>query len=128
MSLPSLLQALKLSKVHILVMLIPPYAATAVIQKASDEGLVWPQYVWIFVYLEPASLSLLHQCGKTLSSCHIDCPCHVATMSQVWSTTTKGLHRNLLYDFVLQLVLAWNKTIRYHRIHWPYARYNDFYS
>ena len=37
-------------------------------------------------------------------------------------------YRNLLYDSVLQLVLAWNKTIRYHRIHRPYARYNDFYS
>ena len=124
----SLFQALKLSEVHILVMLIPPHAATAVIQKASDEGLVWPQYVWIFVYLEPASLSLTPMWENFIfMSYRLPMPCSY-NVSSVVNNYKRTPYRNLLYDSVLQLVLAWNKTIRYHRIHRPYARYNDFYS
>ena len=46
------LQELKSSEANIFVLLVPPKTASSTIQEVVKEGLVWPQYVWIFVLLD----------------------------------------------------------------------------
>ena len=106
------LQTLKSSEVHILVMLVPPHIATSVMQKVSDEGLVWPQYVWIFVHLEPAAIFLSPVWENVIFMSYrlplIDSSNTSCAVSRNSSGTS---YSSLLYDSVWGLALAWNNTL-----------------
>ena len=102
------LQTLKSSEVHILVMLVPPHIATSVMQKVSDEGLVWPQYAWIFVHLEPAAIFLSPVWENVIFMSYrlplIDSSNTSCAVSHNSSGTS---YSSLLYDSVWGLALAW---------------------
>ena len=106
------LQTLKSSEVHILVMLVPPHIATSVMQKVSDEGLVWPQYVWIFVHLEPTAIFLSPVWENVIfMSCRLPLIDSSNTSCAVSHNSSGTSYSSLLYDSVWGLALAWNNTL-----------------
>ena len=106
------LQTLKSSEVHILVMLVPPHIATSVMQKVSNEGLVWPQYVWIFVHLEPAAIFLSPVWENVIfMSYRLPLLDGSNTSCAVSHNSTGTSYSSLLYDSVWGLALAWNNTL-----------------
>ena len=52
------IQKLKYGETKIFVILAPHRISLSVIHNAIEEGVVWPDYVWVVVLLEPASLTL----------------------------------------------------------------------
>ena len=53
----STIQKLKYGETKIFVILAPPHISSSVIHKATEKGVVWPDYVWVVVLLEPAYLT-----------------------------------------------------------------------
>ncbi len=103
-----LVQSLESSGVHIFVVLLARPIATVVMQEVFKEGMVWPKYVWVFVHLDPVTLSLSpvwenvifmsYSLGESSSSSNRRIP-H-------WSP-----YRHLLYESVWALALTWNNSL-----------------
>ena len=103
-------QKLKYGETKIFVVLAPPHISLSVIHKAIEEGVVWPDYVWVVVLLEPASLTLsamlenvllIMYKSPTLDYSNINCTENVSSTSNFYSS--------LLHDAVWQVLMA-NKS------------------
>ena len=52
------IQKLKYGETKIFLVLAPPHISSSVTHKAIEEGVMWPDYVWVLAQLKPASLTL----------------------------------------------------------------------
>ena len=104
-------QKLKYGGTKIFVILAPPHISFSVVQKAIEEGVVWPHYVWVVVLLEPASLTLsatwenvflIMYKSPTLDYSNTTCTENVSSTSNFYSS--------LLCDAVWQVLMG-NKSL-----------------
>ena len=113
----SLLVELKSSEANIFVLLVPPKIATSIIQEVVKKGLVWPQYVWIFVHLEPSSISLSPEWENVIFLSYRLPFLNSSVSDKIISVT--HFYDNLLYDSVWGLALALNNSISSFQMGWP---------
>ena len=106
------LEDLKSSKANVFVLLLPPKTATSIIQEVVKERLVWPQYVWIFVLLEPSSI-LLSPVWENAFFMSYRLPHLDYSNSSCADNITSVTHSydSLLYDSVWRLALALNNSL-----------------
>ena len=109
----SLLVDLKSSEANIFVLLVPPKLATSIIKEVVKKGLVWPQYVWIFVHLE-SSISLSPEWENII---FLSYRLNSSFSDNITSVT--HFYDNLLYDSVWGLALALNNSISSFQMDWP---------
>ena len=125
LSISLFLRALKNSPVNIIIAFVPPETATSIICSAHSKGFVWPEYVWIFVGLDPKdeipfSSSLIcgnQSIGSVLFLVHElnsddDCSSFsVLGDTKMNSSDEVNSYANVLYDSVWALSLAVNASI-----------------
>ena len=106
-------EELQSSEANIFVLLVPPKAATSIIQEVVKERLVWPQYVWIFVLLEPSSI-ILSPVWENIFFMSYRLPLLDYSNSSCADNNTPvpvtNFYDSLLYDSVWELALALNNT------------------
>ena len=105
-----IIQKLKYGETKIFLILAPHRISSSVIHKSIEEGVVWPDYVWVVVLLEPASLTpspmwenvlLIMYKPPTLDYSNTTCTENFSSTSNFYSS--------LLHDAVWQVLMA-NKS------------------
>ena len=113
------IQKLKYGETKIFLILAPPHISSSIIHKAIEEGVVWPDYVWVVVLLEPATLALspmwenvllIMYKSPTLDYSNTTCTENVSSTSNFYSS--------LLYDAVWQVLMA-NKSLLISSLRFP---------
>ncbi len=102
-----LVQSLESSGVHIFVVLLARPIATVVMQEVFKEGMVWPKYVWVFVHLDPVTLSLSPVWENVIFMSY--------SLGESSSSSNRRIlhwspYRHLLYESVWALALTWNNS------------------
>jgi len=103
------IQIVKYGRSKILVLLAPPQLFSSVIYKAVQQDVVWPDYVWVVVHLELATVNLSSAWENilliTYKSPTLDCS---NTTCAENTSSTSNFDSSLLYNEVWQLVIGNN--------------------
>ena len=101
------IQKLKYGETKIFVILAPPHISLSVIHKAIEEGVVWPDYVWVVVLLEPASLTLSAMWENILLIMHKSPTLDYSNTTSTENVSlTSNFYSSLLHDAVWQVLMA----------------------